>query len=185
MTGSRAAGTDGELERLAARVLAEFGLELVELAIRGTSAGRVLRVDIDCGRVEVLRVISALDAGRVINPRLLEGQVEGGAVMGQGYALQERCVVREGMPVSLSLEQCGIPTATDAVPEIETVAVQTEEPRGPFGARGIGEITMISIVPAITAAIHAATGVWMDQIPVLPQRLLAVLQSRVDGPPND
>jgi CO/xanthine dehydrogenase Mo-binding subunit len=128
--------------------------------------------------VRVLRVINALDAGRVINPKLFEAQVEGGVVMGQGYALQERCVVREGLPITTGFENCGVPTSMDAVTRIETIAVELREPGGPFGARGIGEITMIPVVPAITAAIHAASGVWVDALPASPERVLAALESR-------
>jgi len=135
-------------------------------------------VDMTTGRVRVLRVINALDAGRVINPKLFEAQVEGGVVMGQGYALQERCVVREGLPITTGFESCGVPTSMDAVTRIETIAVELREPGGPFGARGIGEITMIPVVPAITAAIHAASGVWVDALPASPERVLAALESR-------
>jgi CO/xanthine dehydrogenase Mo-binding subunit len=146
-----------------------------------TSAADV-RVDLATGRVEVERIVTALDAGRVVNPRLLEGQVEGGAVMGQGYALQEQCIVRDGMPASPCFESCGVPTAVDAAPEIETVVVESAEPLGPFGARGIGEITMIPVVPAITAAIHAATGAWIDEIPATPDRVLAAIARLRESP---
>jgi CO/xanthine dehydrogenase Mo-binding subunit len=135
-------------------------------------------VDIATGRVRVLRVVDAIDAGRVVNPALFAAQVEGGVVMGQGYALQERFVVHDGMPCTMGLDACGIPTAMDAVPQIETVAVEAPEPAGPFGARGIGEITMIPVVPAITAAIHAAVGVWIDALPASPERVLAALAAR-------
>jgi len=136
-------------------------------------------VDTATGQVRVLRVVNALDAGRVVNPTLLVGQVEGGVVMGQGYALQEHCHVQDGMPTSLGLDACGLPTALDAVPSIETIAIESAEPAGPFGARGIGEITMIPVVPAITAAIHAATGVWIDELPARPARILAALANGV------
>jgi CO/xanthine dehydrogenase Mo-binding subunit len=125
----------------------------------------------------VLRIVSAIDAGRVVNPRLFEGQVEGAAVMGQGYALQERCILRDGMPVSLGFDGCAVATALDAAPAIEPVAVESAEPLGPFGARGVGEITMIPVVPAITAAIHDAIGVWIDEIPASPEHVLAALAS--------
>jgi CO/xanthine dehydrogenase Mo-binding subunit len=136
-----------------------------------------VRVDTATGRVEVSRIVSAIDAGRVVNPRLFEGQVEGGAVMGQGYALQERCILRDGMPVSLGFDACAVPTSLDAAPAIETVAVESAEPLGPFGARGVGEITMIPVVPAITAAIHDAVGIWIDALPASPERVLAALAS--------
>ena len=134
-------------------------------------------VDTATGQVRVLRVVNALDAGRVINPKLLEGQVEGGVVMGQGYALQERFAVHAGLPIIAGLAGCNLPTAVEAVPVVETVVIEGAESAGPYGARGIGEITMIPVVPAITAAIHAATGVWVDEIPVVPERMLAELDA--------
>jgi CO/xanthine dehydrogenase Mo-binding subunit len=134
-------------------------------------------VDVAIGQVCVLRVVNSLDAGRVINPKLLEGQVEGGVVMGQGYALQERFTLHAGLPIGGGLAGCNLPTAVEAVPIIETVATEGAESTGPYGARGIGEITMIPVVPAITAAIHAATGAWVDEIPVSPERMLAALDA--------
>ena len=140
-------------------------------------------VDTGTGEVRVLRVVDAVDAGRVINPALFRGQVEGGVVMGQGYALQERFRLVDGMPASLGLDACAIPTAVDAVPDIETVVIEDPEPVGPFGARGVGEITMIAVVPAITAAIHDACGAWIDELPATPERVRAALRRAVrDGP---
>lgn len=133
-------------------------------------------VDLGTGAVRVLRVVNAIDAGRVINPHLVEGQVEGGVVMGQGYALQERCPTLGGMFDHPGLSTCNLPTSVDASPIIETIAVEGADPSGPYGARGIGEITMIPVVPAIAAAIHAAAGVWMDHLPIVPERLLAALE---------
>jgi CO/xanthine dehydrogenase Mo-binding subunit len=99
-------------------------------------------VDTGTGEVRVLRVVDAVDAGRVMNPALFRGQVEGGIVMGQGYALQERFRLVEGMPASLGFDACAIPTAVDAVPDIETVIIEEPEAVGPFGARGIGNVAL-------------------------------------------
>jgi CO/xanthine dehydrogenase Mo-binding subunit len=137
-------------------------------------------VDRETGRVRVLRLVEAVDAGRVLNPALFRGQVEGGAVMGQGYALQETFVVRDGVPLTASLGGCNLPTALDAAPAIEVITVETPDPVGPYGARGIGEVTMLPVVPAITAAIHAATGVWVDALPATPERVLAALDATRD-----
>ena len=134
-------------------------------------------VDCETGLVTVLRVVSAVDAGRVLNPALFAGQMEGGLVMGQGYALQERLSVKDGMPLSLGFEGCGVPTAVDAVPNIEIVAVEEGDSLGPFGARGVGEIAMLPVVPAITAAIHAACGAWIDELPAAPPRVRAAIDS--------
>ena len=132
-------------------------------------------VDTLTGEVHVLRVVSVIDAGRVVNPRLARGQVEGGAVMGQGYALSEECALVEGLPVTRGFDGSGVPTAVDAVPMIESVILESADPLGPFGARGIGEIVMIPIVPAITAAIHDACGVWIDALPASPERVRVAL----------
>jgi CO/xanthine dehydrogenase Mo-binding subunit len=123
------------------------------------------------GVVRVLRVVSVIDAGRVVNPRLALGQVEGGAVMGQGYALTEECALSEGMPLTRGFEESGILTAVDAIQRIESVILESADPLGPYGARGIGEIVMIPVVPAITAAIHDSCGVWMDTLPAIPDRV--------------
>ncbi len=135
-------------------------------------------VDRATGVVRVLRVVEAVDAGRVVNPTLLRGQVEGGVVMGQGYALLERLDVRSGMPTTRGLDGCVLPTAVDAVPMIEAIAIEERALAGPFGARGVGEITMIPVAPAITAAIHAAIGVWVDDLPATPARILAGLATQ-------
>jgi CO/xanthine dehydrogenase Mo-binding subunit len=128
-------------------------------------------VDPETGQVRVLRVVSVIDAGRVVNPRLVRGQVEGGAVMGQGYALTEGCTSVEGLPVTRGFEGSGVPTAMDAVPLVESVVLESPEANGPLGARGIGEITMIPVVPAITAAIYDACGVWIDTLPASPEQV--------------
>jgi CO/xanthine dehydrogenase Mo-binding subunit len=137
-----------------------------------------VEVDVETGQVRVIRVVTAIDGGRVINPTLFEGQVEGGVVMGQGYALQERCLVRDGLPTTLGFESCRVPTSMDAVPEIEIIAIEARAADGPLGARGIGEITMIPVVPAITAAIYHACGVWIDELPATPDRVRAAIATR-------
>ncbi|MFN0179948.1 MAG: xanthine dehydrogenase family protein molybdopterin-binding subunit [Gemmatimonadales bacterium] len=135
-------------------------------------------VDVDTGVVSVARVVTAIDAGRVIHPAMFEGQVEGGVVMGQGYALQEQCPSRDGIPRFSSFERCGVPTAIDAVPRIEIIPIETGSATSLVGARGIGEITMIPVVPAITAAIYDACGVWIDELPASPERVRAAIASR-------
>jgi CO/xanthine dehydrogenase Mo-binding subunit len=141
-------------------------------------------VDTLTGQVRVLRIVSAIDAGRMMNPCLVRGQVEGGAVMGQGYALTEACATRDGMPTTAGFDGSGIPTAMDAAPRIETIVLESPDRVGPLGARGIGEITMIPVVPAIVAAIHDACGVWIDELPANPERIraaLAALKSTATG----
>jgi CO/xanthine dehydrogenase Mo-binding subunit len=138
-------------------------------------------VDTVTGEVRVLRVVTVIEAGRVMNTRLALGQSEGGAVMGQGYALTEECPLVDGLPVSRGFEACGVPTAVDGAPRIETVFIEAPGGIGPFGASGIGEIVMIPIVPAITAAIHNACGVWVDTLPARPDRVRAALAELRSG----
>jgi CO/xanthine dehydrogenase Mo-binding subunit len=155
----------------------------VHLAAFGWSTAVAdVAVDTRTGVVRVLRVVNVVDAGRAMNPVLLRGQVEGGTVMGQGYALLERFPCRDGMPEVTGLEACGVPTAVDAVPAIETVIVEDGDGPGPWGARGIGEVTMIAVVPAITAAIHAACGVWINELPATPERIISQLEGRWERP---
>jgi CO/xanthine dehydrogenase Mo-binding subunit len=139
-------------------------------------------VDVVTGQVRVLRIVSAVDAGRMMNPIQVRGQVEGGAVMGLGYALTEECRVVEGMPRTRGFEGSGIPTSVDAPPLIEFDIVESRETSTPLGARGIGEITMIPVVPAITAAIHDACGVWIDTIPATAERVRATLAAAQASP---
>jgi CO/xanthine dehydrogenase Mo-binding subunit len=157
------------LGRGAGRHLAVFG---------GSSCVADVAVDLVTGVVRLLRVVEVVDAGRVLNTEQFRGQVEGGVVMGQGYALTEYCAVALGMPQSRGFEGNGVPTAVDAVSAIEVVAVESPELLGPFGARGIGEVVMIPVVPAITAAIHDACGAWIDEIPATPERVRAALAAR-------
>lgn len=138
-------------------------------------------VDLVTGVVKVLRVVEAVDAGLVVHPDHFRGQVEGGVVMGQGYALSEQCTLALGMPTTRGFEGSRVPTAVDAAPRIEVVAVESAEAFGPFGARGIGEVVMIPVVPAITAAIHDACGVWLDELPATPERVRAALATAASG----
>ncbi len=137
-----------------------------------------VEVDTDTGEVEVLRMVSAFDAGGAINPTLVEGQIEGGSVMGIGAALMEDLYplypAPEGQPTNLNTYV--IPTAVDIPAKMESVIVECPSTAGPYGAKGIGEMTANVPAPAIVSAIHDAVGVWVDEIPVTPERLLRALE---------
>jgi xanthine dehydrogenase molybdenum-binding subunit len=136
-----------------------------------------VEVDLDSGEVRVLRVAAAHDIGKAINPQSVEGQIEGGVVMGIGLALKEELVLDGGRLVSDSLAKYKIPTTQD-VPEIVPILVEALSEEGPFGAKGVGEIPSIPTVPAIINAIYDATGIRFSRIPVRPQSLLAAIESR-------
>lgn len=138
-----------------------------------------VEVDTDTGEVTVLRMDCAYDVGRAVNPLLAEGQIEGGAGMGVGAALMEQLYPYKS-PVKFPAETFGdyvIPTAVD-VPDIRTVIYECPSTNGPFGAKGIGEMTANAPSPAIVAAIHDAIGVWIDELPITPEKVLRALQAK-------
>jgi xanthine dehydrogenase molybdenum-binding subunit len=136
--------------------------------------GVEVEVDTETGRVEVLRVVAAHDVGRAINPMLLEGQIEGGVLQGIGYALLEEVILRDGRMANANFLDYRMPGPRDA-PPIETVLVETNDPSGPFGAKGIGEPPIIPVAPAIANAIFDAVGVRLRQLPMTPERVWRAL----------
>jgi CO/xanthine dehydrogenase Mo-binding subunit len=134
----------------------------------------LLEVDMDTGEVEVLRAVAAHDVGQAINPTLVEGQIEGGFAMGQGYGMMEEHSLVDGMPQTTTLATFLIPTILD-VPEIVSVILEEPDPDGPAGARGIGEVPMLPTPAAIADAIHDATGAWVDRLPCSPENVLRAL----------
>jgi CO/xanthine dehydrogenase Mo-binding subunit/aerobic-type carbon monoxide dehydrogenase small subunit (CoxS/CutS family) len=129
-----------------------------------TQAAQV-EVNTETGEVRVLQVIAAHDVGRAINPLALEGQIEGGVVMGMGYALLEKFEVEEGIVRSDSLARYKIPKIHH-VPRIVSMLVEHPAAEGPFGAKGVGEITSIPTAPAIANAVHHAIGLRSFSLPV-------------------
>jgi len=132
-----------------------------------------VEVDMALGTVRVRRMICAHDLGRVINPLLAEGQVEGGVAQGLGMALMEEYVPGR----TENLHDYLIPTVGD-MPEITSIFIEKPEPEGPFGARGLGEHVLIPTAPAILNAIRHATGARLTRVPALPHRVLAALGGR-------
>jgi CO/xanthine dehydrogenase Mo-binding subunit/aerobic-type carbon monoxide dehydrogenase small subunit (CoxS/CutS family) len=117
------------------------------------------------GEVRVLRVISANDVGRAVNPLGLQAQVEGGVMMGLGNALTEHFIVKDGYVVTDRLARYRIPSIMHT-PEIISIVVEAPTQEGPYGAKGVGEIVSIPTIPAITNAIYNAVGVRIDSLPV-------------------
>jgi len=130
-----------------------------------------LEVDLDTGKVRLLRYVAAHDVGRAINPRSVEGQICGAVVQGLGMALLEEVAVEDGVNLTGGFFQYLIPTATD-VPDIETVILESGEGLGPFGARGIGEPPIGPPSAAVASAIHDAVGTRPKVLPITPERVL-------------
>jgi xanthine dehydrogenase molybdenum-binding subunit len=123
------------------------------------------------GEVRVLKVISANDVGMAINPLGLQGQVEGGVMMGLGHCLTEEFIVEDGQVVTDRLARYRVPGIM-LTPEITSIIVEHPVGAGPYGAKGVGEVSSIPTIPAITNAIYNAVGVRVDKLPV-DQELIA------------
>lgn len=130
-----------------------------------------VEVDIETGMVRLCRVVAVNDVGKSINPQMVEGQIEGGVVMAQGYALMEDFQMRDGFILTDQLSTYLIPTIKDIPDQVESIILEVPDSHGPWGARGMGEMPFLSLAPAVLAAIHDATGVWMNEIPVTPERM--------------
>lgn len=135
-----------------------------------------VEVDTETGIVKVLRLTSAFDVGRAINPDLVKGQIVGGGVMGMGFALTEGLQVEDGRILNGSYGDYRILRACDA-PEIEPIIVESQEPTGPYGAKGIGEGCMVNVPAAISNAICHATGVRLTDLSMTPEAIIQGLEN--------
>jgi CO/xanthine dehydrogenase Mo-binding subunit len=140
-----------------------------------------VEVDIETGHIHLLKVIAANDVGRAVNPQQVVGQIEGAVVQAQGYALMERVVTSEGRILNPFLSTYLIPTALDVPDEVRSVVLECADPRGPWGARGMAEMPFMPLAPAIAAAVYDATGVWLDEIPFTPDKVVAALRKHGIG----
>jgi len=137
-----------------------FGVQFVEAT-----------VDVETGQITVDRVVMAVDAGRVVNPLTAAGQVEGGIAQALGFAHCEEMVYDQaGQLLNPRLGPYHIYKSNE-MPQIEVIFVETDEPTGPFGAKSIGEIPLDGIAPALVDALHDATGVWVRELPLTPERV--------------
>jgi CO/xanthine dehydrogenase Mo-binding subunit len=153
----------------------ETGYSTPNFAYTWVAQAIEVEVDTETGHVRVVRVVSADDIGMPINPVLVEGQVEGAVVQAQGYAIFEDYKTKDGRVLTDQLSTYLIPTIWDIPEKVETVFVEVPDPNGPWGARGVGELPFLIVAPAIGAAIHDATGVWIDEFPYTPERVLRAL----------
>jgi CO/xanthine dehydrogenase Mo-binding subunit len=137
-------------------------------------------VDLDTGQVAVRRVVAVDEVGRVVNPILAAGQVEGGTLQAVGYATIEEMQVVNGRFRNDRLATYLIPTSLDA-PAIEAHLLEFPFPDSPTGAKGLGELPMDVGAPAVIDAIHDATGAWITELPATPARVLAAIRAAEDA----
>lgn len=173
-------------ERLA-DLLGRHELQHLEAEVKSQSTGKQrryssyafgahfakVRVDTDTGVVRVIRFVSAIAAGRILNPNTARSQIIGGITGGIGHALMERTELDRvsGRIINANLSEYYLPVNAD-VPDLEVVFVEEEDPHvNPLGAKGIGEIALIGVAPAIANAVFHATGIRVRDFPILPERL--------------
>jgi len=142
-----------------------FGTQVVEV-----------EVDIETGIVRVLNVTAAHDVGRVINRQGIEGQIEGGVAMGIGYAITEHLIVENGIVKNPCFRDYKLITAPE-IPKLDMTFIETHDPEGPAGAKGIGEAPSICISAAIANAVYNATGIRFHELPLSPEHVLRRLKS--------
>lgn len=140
-----------------------------------------VEVDIETGFVYVVHVVSTNDVGRAINPQQVVGQIEGAVVQAQGYAVMENMISREGKILNPYLSTYLIPTILDIPEDVKSVVLEYPDPIGPWGARGMAEMPMLPLAPAIAAAVHDATGIWIDAIPMTPDKVVKALRANGIG----
>jgi CO/xanthine dehydrogenase Mo-binding subunit len=142
-----------------------FGAHAVEVA-----------VDIETGEITVLKSVGAHDVGQAINRSAVEGQIEGGAIQGHGYALCEELIYKDGQLMTPSFSEYLIPTAMD-VPRVESIILESRSGLGPFGAKGVGEPALTPVAPAIANAVADAIGVRVFELPITPEKVLQALKA--------
>jgi CO/xanthine dehydrogenase Mo-binding subunit len=147
-----------------------YGTQIVEVA-----------VDAQTGQVRLLKVWAAHDVGRAINPTHVEGQIHGAISQAQGWTLLEDFSLEEGQLRTKSYADYLIPTVYDMPDEIHSLVLEIADPQGPYGVRGLGEMPMLVLAPAILDAIHDATGIWFTKLPVKAEDVLLALEARAEA----
>ena len=143
-----------------------------------------VEVDIETGQVNLRRVICADDVGRAVNPQQVQGQIEGAVVQAAGYALLENFVQKDAVPLTRTLSTYLIPTVLDIPGQVESIVLEYSDPIGPYGARGMGEMPYLPLVPAVCAGVFAATGLWFDEFPLTPEHVFDKLTGQAEEKGN-
>ncbi len=147
------------------------------------AAGIILEIDKETGKMKILKTALAVDAGKAINPALVKGQIVGGLMQGFATVLYEDMRFDEkGCLINANFSDYKIPTASDSVDNIAAIIVEVPQPDGPFGARGVGEHTMIPAAPLIGNAVEDAFGIRIKSMPITKEKVaMAIGQSQVTG----
>lgn len=161
-------------EKLVSDMLAHKGD--VDMGTYSTHVARV-KVDPETGLVKVVKYFAAHESGFSINPENVKKQIEGGVVFGQGFAMSEEVIVKQGNTITESLMDYKLPTISMA-PEVEVSMVEIPSIFGPYGAKGVGEPPVVPVAPAIANAVYDATGVRITELPVTPEKVFLALKDK-------
>ncbi|PWH15715.1 MAG: aldehyde oxidase [Anaerolineae bacterium] len=131
-----------------------------------------VEIDTETGHVRLLRVISADDVGKAVNPLQVQGQIEGAVVQAAGYAILENFVQKDGYVQTQHLSTYLIPSVLDVPDQVDSLILEYPDPIGPYGARGMAEMPFLPLAPAVVAAVRDASGVWFHEFPLIPERVL-------------
>jgi 4-hydroxybenzoyl-CoA reductase alpha subunit len=151
-----------------------------------TFATQIAEVEVNkrTGLVRVVGFTAAHDVGRAINPTAVEGQIQGGVAQGIGFALLEGFCYQEGKVLNPNFRDYRIPTAKD-IPPIQTILIETDDPEGPFGAKGVGELSLNPTAAAIANAVYDAIGIQIKNLPILPEKIYGKLKDGVSEQQNE
>ena len=136
-----------------------------------------VEVDTRTGLVRILKIVSVHDVGRAINTQQVEAQIEGCLAQAVGYALTEHLQCRDGKILTPFFSTYLLPTTLDMPTEVYPIILESADPNGPYGARGVAEMPLVPFAAAVASAIHAATGAWVTQLPMTPERVLRAIQA--------
>lgn len=145
--------------------------------------GVEVEVDEETGEVRILQIVAAHDVGRVLNPQTLRGQIYGALAQGIGYALYEEVLTDKGRVLNPGFTDYKLPTACEMAFPIHIELIETNDPEGPFGAKGVGEPGLVPTAPAIANAIYDAVGIRVRDLPITPEKVLRALKQRRVGRP--
>ncbi|MFC2030529.1 xanthine dehydrogenase family protein molybdopterin-binding subunit, partial [Chloroflexota bacterium] len=150
----------------------ETGHGVPNLAYGYVAEAVEVEVDVETGQIRILRVVCVDDVGKAVNPELVEGQIEGGIAQALGWATCENLICDGGQVLTPNLSTYLIPNIDDMPEQVQSILHEHPDPRMPWGVRGMGEMPFIPFAPALAAAVHRATGVWYDELPLTPERVL-------------
>ncbi|MDR3576120.1 MAG: xanthine dehydrogenase family protein molybdopterin-binding subunit [Anaerolineaceae bacterium] len=134
-----------------------------------------IELDMETGHTEIVRVVCANDIGKAINPVQVEAQLQGGLVQSIGYALLENYIEKDGFVRTPNFSTYLIPTVLDIPDRMDINIIETPDPRGPWGARGVGEMPLLPFAPAVGGALHDASGLWHNDFPFVAERVWRTL----------